>query len=92
MRSTPFVALLAAASAVQVTGPAAVPATPTAPAATVSTTSDSDKLVCRRELVSGSNIPGKRVCRLKRDIEAEQIAARESAKDMSTPSGGSNSN
>ena len=92
MRSMLFVALLAAASTVQAAGPAAAPATSTAPAATASATDDGDKLVCRRESVSGSNIPGKRVCRLKRDIEADQIAARESAKDMSTPSGGSNSN
>lgn len=86
MRSLLSLALLALAPAAQA---ADVPAP--APAAKP-TEADGDKMVCRRETVIGSNIPGKRVCKPKSQILAEQAAARDAAREMSTPQGGSSSN
>lgn len=90
MRSMLFVAFLSAAAAVQAGAPSVVPPTADKPAATVP---DGDKMICRREQVIGSNILGKRVCKLRSVIVAEQAAARQAAQDMTTPQGsGSSSN
>ena len=53
---------------------------------------DGSKLVCRREVVIGSNVPGKRVCKSKNQLLAEQAVCRDAAKEMTTPSGASSNN
>lgn len=90
MRSMLFIALLALAPAVHAAGnPASAPVQASKPVAA----DDGDKLVCRREPVIGSNVPGKRICKPKSQLLAEQAAARDAAKEMSTPQGaGSSSN
>lgn len=50
------------------------------------------KLVCRRETPIGSNVPGKRVCKPKTELAAEQLAGRDAAKAFVIPSGHSSSN
>jgi hypothetical protein len=86
MRSLLFIALLALAPAAHADNNAP------APAAKPAATADGDKLICRRETVIGSNIPGKRVCKPRSEIIAEQAAAREAAREISTPQGSASSN
>ena len=90
MRSMLLIALLTLAPAAYAAdGPAPVPAPVDKPSAVA----DGDKLVCRRETTIGSNIPGKRVCKPRSQLLAEQAAAREAAKEMTAPTGaGSSSN
>ena len=74
-------------------GPAATAAdNAPAPAPKVVAVKDGDKLVCKREVTIGSNVPGKKVCKPKSQILAEQAAARDAAKDMTSPSGASSNN
>jgi hypothetical protein len=86
MRSLLFIALLALAPAAHAGNNAP------APAGQPSATADGDKMICRRETVIGSNIPGKRVCKPRSEIIAEQAAAREAAREISTPQGSASSN
>ena len=88
MRAIFFMALLAVAASAQASDNASAE---TATAPTLVVVAPGDKMICRREQVSGSNIPGKRICRLKSDLDAERAAALESAKEMVTPQGGSSS-
>lgn len=85
MRFLIVFALLAGASAAQSATPAA-PAAPATPAAATpaktAAANDGDKLICRREMDTGSNIPGKKMCVRKRDLEAQQQANRDNAKAM----------
>ena len=88
MRSLLLIALLALAHAAHAADNPAP-----APASKPSAAEDGDKLICRREQVIGSNVPGKRICKLKSQLLAEQAAARDAAKEMATPQGaGSSSN
>ncbi len=90
MRTMLFVALIAASSATYAADPAA-PAAPR-PVATVSAIpTDGDKMICRREPTIGSNARGKKICKRKSEIDAAQIAGRDSAKQLSTPTGGGSS-
>ena len=79
MRFILVLALLAGASAAQAATPAT---TASATPAKAAAAKDGDKLICRREMDTGSNIPGKKVCVRKRDLEAQQQANRENAKAM----------
>ena len=83
MRAFLVLALLASSSPVLAGEPAAK-----RPVATA----DGDKMICRRETTIGSNIPGKKVCKLKSQLLAEQAAARDAAKDMTNPAGASSNN
>jgi hypothetical protein len=67
------------------------PPAKTAPAATKSA-DDAEKKVCRRVTTIGSNIPGKKVCVSRAEIEDAQRAAREEAKQMSSGGGHSSGN
>ncbi len=86
MRSILFTALLVCAPSVHA-AESAGPASANSP----SVAADADKLVCRREPVIGSNVPGKRVCKPKSQLLAEQAAARDAAKEMAAPQGGGSS-
>ena len=88
MRAILFIALLASTTAANASG------APEAPGVkpSVVASAEEDKMVCKREPVIGSNVPGKRVCKPKSQILAEQAAAREAARDMTTPSGASSNN
>ena len=70
---------------------AALAKEPQAPATAVTVApklaDDSDKLVCRRIQVSGSNIPGKKVCTTRREAEAAQRAARDQAAELNSGGG-----
>jgi hypothetical protein len=46
------------------------------PSAPVAKSGDSNKVICKREKVTGSNIP-KRVCRTQEQIDKEQAASKE---------------
>jgi hypothetical protein len=87
MRSVLFMALLALAPAAQ-----AADNPGQAVASKPSAAADNDKLICRREQIIGSNIPGKRICKPKSQIVAEQAAARDAAREMTSPSGSASSN
>ena len=87
MRSMLFIALLATAPAAQA---ADTPAPNTASKTSVA--DDGDKMICRREPVIGSNVPGKRICKPKSQLLAEQAQARDAAKEMATPQGAGSSN
>ena len=87
MHSAILVALLGMA---QPANPAAQVAP--APAAKPDVVVEGSKLVCRRETVIGSNIPGKRVCKPKSEIAAEQLAGRDEARAFVVPSGASSNN
>ena len=63
-------ALLASSPPATAGGSSTVTSKPAAPAA-------SEKLICRRQTAVGSNRPGKRVCKTKSQILAEQAAARD---------------
>ena len=63
-----------------------------APAAKPDVVVEGSKLVCRRETVIGSNIPGKRVCKPKSEIAAEQLAGRDEAQGLCGPVGASSNN
>jgi len=82
MRFLPVFALLASASAAQSATPAAPATTASATPAKTAAANDGDKLICRREMDTGSNIPGKKVCIRKRDLDAQLLANRENAKAM----------
>ena len=82
MRFILVLALLAGASAAQAATPATPATTASATPAKAAAAKDGDKLICRREMDTGSNIPGKKVCVRKRDLEAQQQANRENAKAM----------
>ena len=87
MFSAVFVALLGVAQPAS----AAAQVAP-APVAKPDVVVQGSKLVCRRETVIGSNIPGKRVCKPKNELAAEQLAGRDAAKAFVIPSGHSSSN
>ena len=74
-------------------GPAATAAdNAPAPAPKAVTVKDGDKLVCKREVTIGSNVPGKKVCKPKSQLLAEQAAAREQARELTTASGSTSNN
>ena len=82
MRIILVLALLGSASAAQ-SADATAPATPAAaPTAKTATTAAGDKLICRREVDTGSNIPGKKICVRKRDLDAQLLANRDNVKAM----------
>ena len=87
MRSLLFIAWLALAPAAYAAG-GPTPALASKP----SVADDGDKLICRREPVIGSNVPGKRICKPKSQLLAEQAQARDAAKEMATPQGAGSSN
>ena len=75
MYSAILVGLLGMAQSVSAPTPVAP-----APVARPDVVVEGSKMVCRREIVIGSNIPGKRVCKPKSDVQAEQIAGRDEAR------------
>ena len=82
MRFFLVLALLGSASAAQSADPTA-PATPAAaPMPKAAAKAAGDKLICRREVDTGSNIPGKKICVRKRDLDAQLLANRENVKAM----------
>ena len=87
MHSVIFTALLGMVQP----APAAAQASP-APAARPDVVVEGSKLVCRREVVIGSNIPGKRVCKPKGELAAEQVAGRDAARAFVVPSGATSNN
>ncbi len=90
MRTMLFVAMLATASATYAADPAVTTA-PTAVAVVSAIPTDGEKMICRREPTIGSNARGKKICKRKSEIDAAQIAGRDSAKQLSTPTGGGSS-
>ena len=87
MHSAILVALLGMAQPAN-----AAPQIAPAPAAKADVVVQGSKLVCRRETVIGSNIPGKRVCKPKAELQAEQVAGRDAAREFVIPSGATSSN
>lgn len=71
---------------------AAAPQGAPAPVARPDVVVEGSKMVCRREVVIGSNIPGKRVCKPKNQLASEQLAGRDEARAFVVPSGATSSN
>lgn len=47
-----------------------------------------EKMICRREVPIGSNIPGKKVCVAKSQLDAQTEAARQTTREMQTSNPG----
>ena len=82
MRFFLVLALLGSASAAQSADPTAPAIPAAAPMPKAAAMAAGDKLICRREVDTGSNIPGKKICVRKRDLDAQLLANRENVKAM----------